>query len=820
MDITRLNHYVPVWYQKRFLPAGVSTLFYLDFHPEKKLLSNGRIVTLKDCHRWGPKNCFKAKDLYTTLFFGIPNDEIERYLFGAIDQTGVKAVRALVNNDFIELHKLFIKFFEYLDAQKIRTPKGLDWIKTKYPRLSQLQLMLEMQHIRQMHCTMWVEAVREIISAEDSDIKFIITDHPVTIYNPACPPDSTQCQYPDDPSIALKGSQTIFPLDLNYCLILTNLEYAKEPHRTDLLTSRTNARYFGETIARFDTMIRSRKLKSENVIAINYLLKARARKFIAAANKEWLYPESTIREPWAAIGKVLVPPKNEIWHFGGEIYVGYKDGSTHYQDEFGRTVGDLPYLKKASRNGKIGPNELCVCGSGKKYKKCCRDKASADRSSTTEYSIRERNIMFFNAVTHILNLTKGKTWEDIRRELSDDQVKDIHNAFGCLWPKETNVVDLLPRPDQKVFRALYTGLIDPRTILRNVASFSPYFDEIIVLNPFMNPAYVKPEYSPIHSPSQYKQETLKNVLLLMQLIPFIEGGIVNLIPDPCTFNHSLRNQIWDMAQARPKHRKLDAEHMKPMEELCKDDFMRSMSGLPDESLKRHIKNSSPDLSDDKIEEVLDYMKRKRLEDPLALLQPITSGEKGGQVYITQLSPNLELGLFLAQITGSFIYTDNQHRWLEIIGAANNQLGGGFISPWEPLTKYMNSLDLTFEINPMANLRIRKDGRLGEIRSVLRKIFLNVQNEHDPARVMSIAQSLADELKEVHIKAQMEWHSMQKWLEQYASSGVPTFNFNGRIDCVIPPMGLGLNTVHRLLLSYGSIKYLKSVPMSIFFKTDR
>jgi len=48
--------------------------------------------------------------------------------------------------------------------------------------------MLEMQHLRQMHCTMWLEAVREIISAEDSEIKFIISDHGVTSYHPDCPP--------------------------------------------------------------------------------------------------------------------------------------------------------------------------------------------------------------------------------------------------------------------------------------------------------------------------------------------------------------------------------------------------------------------------------------------------------------------------------------------------------------------------------------------------------------------------------------------------------------------------------------------------------
>ena len=34
--------------------------------------------------------------------------------------------------------------------------------------------------------------------------------------------------YPNEPSIALKGSQTIFPLNRDFCLILTNLECAQD----------------------------------------------------------------------------------------------------------------------------------------------------------------------------------------------------------------------------------------------------------------------------------------------------------------------------------------------------------------------------------------------------------------------------------------------------------------------------------------------------------------------------------------------------------------------------------------------------------------
>src|SRR5436190_988716 len=75
------------------------------------------------------------------------------------------------------VHDSFQNFFAYIDAQKIRTPKGLDWIRARYGQIDQVNLMLEMQALRQMHCTMWLEAVREVVSAEDSDVKFIVSDH-------------------------------------------------------------------------------------------------------------------------------------------------------------------------------------------------------------------------------------------------------------------------------------------------------------------------------------------------------------------------------------------------------------------------------------------------------------------------------------------------------------------------------------------------------------------------------------------------------------------------------------------------------------------
>lgn len=341
--ITHLNHYVPKWYQKRFLPNGSNAFIYLDLEPERIVTPHGKHVKIKEKCEWGPSKCFRQKDLYTTVVFGEPNDEIERYLFGAIDGRGAKAISALVNEDWPQLSKYFSAVFEYMDAQMLRTPKGLDWLKSRFGAQTQIQLMLTMQSIRQMHCTMWVEGVMEIVFADQSDTKFILTDHPVTVYNKECFPLSKYCRYPNEPLTAYIGTQTIFPLDFNRCFILTNLEYARNPKaKNDMLKLRTNPRFFATTMTRWDAVIRERHLPDKEVIKINYILKKRACKYIAAVKEEWLHPEKTLRNPmWDKLGSVLLPPDSGLWKFGGEIYVGGKDGKLMwYQDEFGRTIKD------------------------------------------------------------------------------------------------------------------------------------------------------------------------------------------------------------------------------------------------------------------------------------------------------------------------------------------------------------------------------------------------------------------------------------------------------------------------------------------------
>jgi hypothetical protein len=130
-----------------------------------------------------------------------------------------------------------------------------------------------------------------------------------------------------------------------------------------------------------------------------------------------------------------LPPKNQLWQWGGEMFIGYKDGSTHYQDAFGRITPENKLLRKPNKTKKIGKNDYCGCGSGRKYKKCCIDiKEEEERSSWEVLSIRERNLAFANGVINILGLSKDKIWDDVRKDLSNEQVKEIHELYGFFWP--------------------------------------------------------------------------------------------------------------------------------------------------------------------------------------------------------------------------------------------------------------------------------------------------------------------------------------------------------------------------------------------------
>jgi hypothetical protein len=162
--------------------------------------------------------------------------------------------------------------------------------------------LLLLQKVQDIYCAIWTECVWTIASAERSATKFIISDHPVTVYNRACPPLSRWCLGAEDPDIRMHATHTYLPLSLNKVIILTNLSWVRDPYQSELRL-RPNPQFFRGSIFNFTTIQTDRFLTEDEVLQINYVTKRRAYRYVAAAEQEWLYPEQHIStDYWKKLG--------------------------------------------------------------------------------------------------------------------------------------------------------------------------------------------------------------------------------------------------------------------------------------------------------------------------------------------------------------------------------------------------------------------------------------------------------------------------------------------------------------------------------------
>jgi hypothetical protein len=345
-----VHHYVPQWYQRRFLPPGRTKFHYLDLHPDTVVSGKVRYQRRALLH-WGPARCFYKDDLYTLKLGNWTTDQIEKRFFGEIDNRGRKAVELFgdYNGYRNEVGQAFQNLTPYMDAQRFRTPRGLDWIKKKADLSDHRQTLVLMQRVFQLHATMWAEGVWEIAKARHSPTKFIVTDEPVTFFNRRVFPG--ECPYPGGFELDQIGTRTLFPLGLDSCLIITHTQLVRNPWINPNET-RVNPRAYQPTMTYLLDIQFGRELEQDEVLRINFILKKRATRYIAAAEGEWLYPERRASTTdWSKLDNdwFLFPHLYKVPFKTGTM-AGYKNGSRWAQDEYGRRPNNPKYNDEKLRD--------------------------------------------------------------------------------------------------------------------------------------------------------------------------------------------------------------------------------------------------------------------------------------------------------------------------------------------------------------------------------------------------------------------------------------------------------------------------------------
>lgn len=342
------HHYVPQWYQNGFV-AGThpnNKLYYLNLKPDNIVDASGRIRQHSGMRRYGTPSCFYEEDLYTTRFGKWESSEIEEKFFGDIDNKGKDAIAYFQNFEHPNANRrAYQDMILYLSVQKLRTPKGLEYLGRQLKEKDKNHLLFAMQELQRVYHAFWTESVWAIADASQSRVKLILSDHPVSVYNMASNFSETSwCREREDPEIWQSGTHTLFPLNQNKILILTNQSWVRNPYG-DPAKLHPNPNPMRDAIFNFTEIQTGRTLSEADVTKINYIIKKRAFRYIASSEKEWLYPENHIpTQNWRKFGKeyLLMPDPRSV-KFTNEIGIGYSDGSTRVFDVYGRRPSDSDY---------------------------------------------------------------------------------------------------------------------------------------------------------------------------------------------------------------------------------------------------------------------------------------------------------------------------------------------------------------------------------------------------------------------------------------------------------------------------------------------
>jgi hypothetical protein len=462
---------------------------------------------------------------------------------------------------------------------------------------------------------------------------------------------------------------------------------------------------------------------------------------------------------------------------------------------------------------KIGRNDPCPCGSGRKYKHCCLGgpigdrTVAAERSVDPSLSLDERNAILLEAIIDIFKLDK-RDWDDVRRDISDDKVRQLYKVMARVWPPNTPIETALPQPDAKL-RALYLGVTDPTLILENIVRYALYCDEILVVNPLFNPWTMRAEYDPIRNPAQYRSDVLKLVAFIFTLVPWINSGIVRLIPNPGDIEPDLRFQTWSLAGERMKNQGPSEEDFEEARPFMLAELARALWRSPDEYLESMAKQAIPGITESEMKTLLAEITERRSRDPLGLVEQKKGA--GSEIIAFRTGANLELGLFICQATGAFPYTNLRFRWRELLSVSRELPGEGNV--WTPLTRAFQGLEFKFlnQVDHKFAVSLHEDGRLEQFRSFLRRIWQSIPSI-ETAKIESTVRQFSDELKDEYRKAQAEWSRIDQELLKWVGAGLIT----GQMIAGIPAAGFAISGVVALLNAHMKRRaFMQRVPMSVF-----
>lgn len=441
----------------------------------------------------------------------------------------------------------------------------------------------------------------------------------------------------------------------------------------------------------------------------------------------------------------------------------------------------------------------CPCGSRRRFASCCDFDRVRDQLPTAlvrdNAPLKERNELLLEGIDDLIG--KRTRLDEIKDHMSADLVRRIYKLVASVFPYGTELEHVLP-PATDGLRSLYIGFTHPLNMPSQVTRYALYTDEIVLVNPLLNPTSMAPRANPILDPAPFRDNTLKSIVALKLLREWIDSGLIRLVPDPCDFDYQLRKKTWALAEKRVNETGITEDDLRSAASEAEEDVQRYIYGMPDDLLYDRLRMLFPGKTAAEIDEILKERARMRDEDPLALPNPETIG---AQYSITR-GVNLELGSFIAQATGAYPYTDNKLVWSDIMAALKSFPEDA--ETWSPVTKAFQQFEFRFlnNVNPRFALQLRQDGRLESLRHFMRQLWLDLQSKKPTS---DVTRSYCDELTNEYKKAQAEFDQIKIDLTKDIGIGAATgiglaagSLMLGTLEVALPTSGFIVKGVFDLL----------------------
>lgn len=438
-------------------------------------------------------------------------------------------------------------------------------------------------------------------------------------------------------------------------------------------------------------------------------------------------------------------------------------------------------------------------------------------------SIRGKNILFINRLAEALNLDKVSTninsfWDfvgHIKKAVTPKAVREIHLAIAEIWP-DGNDLNRCLEQEKDSYSGLFLGsyLYDVTVNLLN--RHAMYNESIILIDPFHDYRVMAPQYNPVESPDEHITTTFHYALLWLQLIPWIEAGIIKIIRDPGDFDYQLRKFTFETSEEKVKkypelRKSLDNQEKPPeLEEFFKDTFTLSHSdefwvkemsgkkGLSEEHIKRFFKN--------KREKSLYYV----------------DVQNKSQLLFWSSGTNYEMGKYICEKTNSHIITDFSYRWKEM--ELDRQVNGVEINAWATFAKAFQESQIKHLDGLLFDdlLRLRNDGYLEDMRAFLRRVW-STSSTGDSFSNNDIDNLKAELVGHIN-QADAEWKKIDanliKWFGSESILGSSIGIATG-IASWIPAIALaGAGAINLGLAKFERSTFIKRYPAGFFIDSIR